>query len=116
MAQTQVLKDEDIKKIKAIARTAVKVGKSAKVYLELLRNLNKTVPKETRSATAKYAAIMRRALNGKEYDPVELASALIEMKREWRSWKAEHKQDIDIIKAAAKQYFKDLKSLIDLTQ
>jgi len=116
MSQTQVIRDEEIKKIKAIARTAVKVGKSAKVYLELLRRLNKTVPKEARSMTAKYAAIVRKALRGEDVDYAKLGQALIEMKREWRSWKAEHKDEIKIVKDAARDYYKNLKALIDLTQ
>lgn len=116
MSQTQVIKDEEIKKVKAIAKAAVKVGKSAKTYFELLRNLNKTVPKEVRSATAKYTAILRKAIRGEDYNPEELAKALVEMKVEWRSWRAEHKEELDIVRAAAKQYFKDLKVLIDLTQ
>ena len=116
MAQKVVLEDKEIKKIRAIANQAAKLGKSAKTYFELLRRLNKTVPKEARSMTAKYAAIVRKALRGENVDYAKLGQALIEMKKEWRSWKAERKQDIEIVRAAAREYFKDLRVLIDLTQ
>jgi len=116
MAQKTVQIDVRAKKVRAISNAAIKLGRSAKIYLEMLRNLNKTVPKEARTTTAKYAAILRKALNGKEYDPVELANLLVDMKKEWRSWKAEKSEEIKLVREAAKAYFKDLKVLIDLTE
>ena len=112
MSQVEVLEE---KKIARIAKTAAKVGKLQKLYFEALKALNKTVPPETRSATASFAAKMRKAMKG-ELSPEELGVALLEMKKEWRSWKVEHAEDIRFVSGLAKQFFAALRELEILTE
>ena len=118
MSQTKTIQktDYEIQKIRRIANLAADLAKAKRVYFDLLKNLIKTTPKETRSATAKYAALLRKALKGKDVDPAELGEALIEMKREWRSWRAEHKEDLEIVKAAARDFYKKLTVLTELVE
>jgi len=116
MAEMEIVERPVSRKILDVARLSIKVAETRRAFQQALTQLNKTIPKETRSLIAKYVSLLRQFSHGGEVDPKVLGEKLLEVKKSLRSWRIEHVAERQIVSTTAKKFYEYLGLLCQKTE
>jgi hypothetical protein len=113
MSQSQVILDQKTKKLLRMAKIAARLSRDKENYRKALSQLIKTIPKETRSAIARYAAALKVAIEDPSPENLKtLGELALQKKLLINSWKAETRKEREIVSQVAKRFYASLELVV----
>jgi ribosomal protein S17E len=109
--------DEKTKKLLRLVKISARLSKDKENYKKALKELSRTIPKETRSIVARYTASLRKAIKDPTPENIrEVGELLIQKHQEIRSWRAENSEKRKIVSELAKRFYASLNEVTKITR
>jgi NifB/MoaA-like Fe-S oxidoreductase len=110
LSKTQVVQiDEKTKKLLRLVKISARLSKDKENFSKALKELAKSIPKETRSVVARYTASLRKAIKDPTPENIrEVGELLIQKHQEIRSWRVENSEKRKIVSELAKRFYASL--------
>jgi predicted RecB family nuclease len=116
MSQTQVL-DQKTKKLLRLVKVSARLARDRERYREALRGLARSMPKEVRSAIARYTAALKKAVVEPTPENLRILGELaVQKQQELRSWRVEFRQQREIVSKVAKMFYASLNEMTALAK
>jgi DNA mismatch repair ATPase MutS len=101
--------DQKTKKLLRLVKISARLARDRENYSKALKELAKSIPKETRSVVARYTASLRKAVKDPTPENIrEVGELLIQKNQEIRSWRAENQEKRKIVSELAKRFYASL--------
>jgi len=115
MEEQVVLVDQKTKKLLRLVKVSARLARDRERYQEALRGLAKTMPKELRSAIAKYNAALKKAVTDPTPENLKVLGELaLKKKIEINSWRAVTREQREIVSKIAKAFYASLDEVTKL--
>ena len=110
-----VLVDQKTKKLLRLVKVSARLARDRERYQEALKALAKTMPRELRSAIAKYTAALRRTIQDPSPENLRVLGELALKKRiELNSWRVENREKRKVVSQIAKAFYSSLNEVSKL--
>ena len=110
-----VLVDQKTKKLLRLVKVSARLARDRERYQEALKALAKTMPRELRSAIAKYTATLRRTIQDPSPENLRVLGELALKKRiELNSWRVENREKRKVVSQIAKAFYSSLNEVSKL--
>jgi hypothetical protein len=110
MSEAQTVQiDQKTKKLLRLVRVAARLGKDRERYVIALRELNKSIPKETKATIAKYTATLKKTIKDPTPENLKVLGELaLKKKIEINTWRVENSEKRKIVSELAKRFYASL--------
>ena len=117
MSSQTIQIDQRAKKLLRLVKISARLSRDRENYSKALKELAKSIPKETRSIVARYTASLRKAVKDPTPENIrEVGELLIRKTQEIRSWRAENQEKRKIVSELAKRFYASLDEVAKITR
>jgi NifB/MoaA-like Fe-S oxidoreductase len=101
--------DQKTKKLLRLVKISARLARDRENYSKALKELAKSIPKETRSVVARYTASLRKAVKDPTPENLKVLGELaLKKKIEINTWRVENSEKRKIVSELAKRFYASL--------